>query len=177
MAKKKEGKTAGSNETQIPSVKPNKPWLFQKGQSGNPAGPKPGYRHKASLAAEVLLEGQAEAITQKAIEAALNGDMLAARLCMDRFLPPRRDRHVQFDAPALQRPEDAMQAIGAIVNGVAVGNLTVPEAAGMANIVANFIKAVEATDLQARIERLEELLKGQPQALQHTNGHLNKAAR
>ena len=35
--------------------------LFRKDRSGNPAGRRPGSRNRATLAAEVLLEGEAEA--------------------------------------------------------------------------------------------------------------------
>ena len=37
---------------------------FQKGRSGNPAGRRAGCRNRATLAAEVLLEGEAEALTR-----------------------------------------------------------------------------------------------------------------
>jgi hypothetical protein len=40
---------------------------FPKGTSGNPQGRPLGARNKATLAIEALLEGEAEAITRKAI--------------------------------------------------------------------------------------------------------------
>jgi hypothetical protein len=40
---------------------------FKKGQSGNPDGRPKGSRHKATLAAEALLDGEAEVLTRKAI--------------------------------------------------------------------------------------------------------------
>ena len=43
--------------------------LFQKGQSGNPAGRRPGCRNRATLAAEVLLEGEAGAAAHAALDA------------------------------------------------------------------------------------------------------------
>ena len=63
---------------------------WQIGQSGNPAGRPPGSRNPATLAAEVLLEGEAEALTRRAIERAMEGDVTALRLCLERVLPARR---------------------------------------------------------------------------------------
>ena len=69
---------------------------FEKGRSGNPAGRRPGSRNKATLAAAALLAGEAEALTRKAVEMALDGDPTAMRLCMERVLPPcRAHRRVQ----------------------------------------------------------------------------------
>src|SRR5262245_41119418 len=55
---------------------------FVKGQSGCPAGKPRGARHRTTLAAEALLDGEAEALTRKAVELALNGDSTALRLCL-----------------------------------------------------------------------------------------------
>ena len=52
---------------------------FQKGQSGNPRGKPKGLRSKMTLAIEALFEGEAEALTRKAIEKALGGDIVALR--------------------------------------------------------------------------------------------------
>ena len=61
--------------------------------TGNPGRPK-GARHRVTVAAEALLDGEAEALTRKAIELALAGDTIALRLCLDRIIPPRRERAV-----------------------------------------------------------------------------------
>jgi hypothetical protein len=52
---------------------------FQPGQSGNPNGRPKGSRNATTLAMETLLDGQAEALTNRAIELALGGDMQARR--------------------------------------------------------------------------------------------------
>ncbi|MGC2077599.1 MAG: DUF5681 domain-containing protein [Xanthobacteraceae bacterium] len=72
---------------------------WRKGASGNKAGKPPGARHKVTLAAETLLDSEAETLSRKAIELALTGDVSALRLCLDRILPPRKDRPVRFNLP------------------------------------------------------------------------------
>ena len=65
---------------------------FPKGTSGNPAGKPCGARHRTTRAAELLLDGEARALTRKCIELAKEGDRSALRLCLERIIPPRRDR-------------------------------------------------------------------------------------
>ena len=72
---------------------------FPKGRSGNPQGRPPGARNAATVIAEQLLDGEAEALTRKAIDKAKEGDMTALRLCLDRVVPPRRERPVLFPLP------------------------------------------------------------------------------
>ena len=74
---------------------------FQKGVSGNPSGRPKGSRHKTTLAVEAMLEGEAEGITRKAIEAAKAGDMVAIRRVLERICPSRKSRPIQFDLPAI----------------------------------------------------------------------------
>ena len=78
--------------------------LFRKGRSGNPAGRPPGSRNRATIAAEALLEGEAQALTRKAIELALAGDTTALRLCLERIVPQRKsDRRLRSAAPRPDR--------------------------------------------------------------------------
>jgi hypothetical protein len=67
---------------------------FKPGKSGNPSGKPKGARNKTTLAMEALLDGEAEAITRKAIEMAKAGDTTAMRLVMERLMAPRKDRAV-----------------------------------------------------------------------------------
>jgi Family of unknown function (DUF5681) len=78
---------------------------FQKGQSGNPEGRPPGSRNKATLLIEQLLDDATKDITKKAIELAKAGDSTALRLCMDRIVPARRDRHIAFKLPKLEKKQ------------------------------------------------------------------------
>ena len=128
---------------------------FKPGQSGNPGGKPKGTRHKATLAAEALLDGEAERLTRKAVEVAMTGDVTALRLCLERIVPPRRDRPVLFNLPPLITAADAPKALAAIVAAVAHGRLTPTEAGDLSALVERFTRAVETAELEVRISELE----------------------
>jgi hypothetical protein len=104
---------------------------------------------------EKILDGDAESILRKAVELAQDGDPTALRLCLDRVLPPRRDRPVHFDLPPIVTTDDLPKATGAIVAAVAAGELTPAEAAEVAKTLDVHVRAIEATDLHRRMAALE----------------------
>jgi hypothetical protein len=79
---------------------------FVKGRSGNPRGRPVGARNRKTLVAAVLLDGESEALTRKAVELALAGDPTALRLCIERILPPCRERAVRFELPPIENAAD-----------------------------------------------------------------------
>src|SRR5215472_4698677 len=124
-------------------------------QPGNPGRPK-GARHKATLAAEALLDGEAEGLTRKCVEMALGGDSTALRLCLDRILPARRERPVNFQIPPFKSAEDAAAAMAAITEAVAAGELSLGEAETASTLVERFVRTLEAADFEKRLRALEE---------------------
>ncbi len=129
---------------------------FPKGRSGNPGGRPPGARNAATVVAEQLLDGEAEALTRKVIEAAKGGDMVALRLCLDRILPPRRERPVRIKLPELGSASDASRAMAAVTAAVARGELTPAEGGELARLVESHVRAIEATEFECRLRALEE---------------------
>ena len=130
---------------------------FQKGQSGNPAGRPAGSRNSATLACESLLEGQAEALTQKAVDMALAGDTVALKICIDRFFPPRKDRPVTFPLPPINTARDAADVMSSIMNAVAAGQLTPADAAELSKVVACTVKSFEAAEFADSLARIDQL--------------------
>lgn len=128
---------------------------FAPGQSGNPAGRPAGARHKTTLAIEALLEGQHEALTKKAVEKALEGDMVAMRLCLDRIAPPRRDAPISFALPAITSAADTVAASSALLSAVAAGDVTPDEGGRIMALLTAHKSLVEVGDLERRIEALE----------------------
>jgi Family of unknown function (DUF5681) len=130
---------------------------FEKGASGNPAGRPRGARNKATEAAERLLEGEAEALARKAVELALEGDARVLRLCLDRILPARRGRPVELDSvPPVRGAADLGDTMAAIATAATSGAITPSEAAELARVVEIFVRAVETSDFERRLRRLEE---------------------
>ena len=129
---------------------------FVKGQSGNPNGRPEGSRNRATILAQVLLDGQAEELIQKCVQMALDGDSTAMRLCIERLVPPRKDRPVNLDLPQMECVEDTIKAMAVISSGVADGELTPSEGQVLSGMVENYRKAIETTELEERISNLEK---------------------
>jgi len=121
---------------------------------GNPGKPQ-GARHKATQAALALLDGQAEALTQRAVEIALAGDTVALRLCLERIVPPRKKAPVTFALPPMTPAADAANGAAAVLAAVADGDLTPIEAAHIMGLIETYRRTLETRDLEARSVALE----------------------
>jgi len=124
---------------------------FTTGNAGRPKGT----RHKATQAVLSLLDGQAEALTQRAVQLALAGDSTALRLCLERLAPPRKDAPVTFTLPPMSTASDAAQVAGAVLGAVSEGDLTPSEGAQVMGLIDSFRRTLEITELEARVAALE----------------------
>ena len=119
---------------------------FTKGRSGNPAGKPRGARHYTTRLAEAMLDGEAQALTRKAIELALSGDTFALKLCLERILPPRRERNVMLSLPDLRSPRDAGEVSAAILDAASKGKISLSEAAELARLVSAHVATLESSE-------------------------------
>lgn len=137
----------------------NRPWQFQPGQSGNPAGKPLGTLHKATQAVHVMLEGEAEALTRKAVELALEGDIAAIKLCLDRIAPAYKPsaRPVMLDMPP---PDNLTDTARAFVTAAARGDMPPDIAAQLVSAVASVARVEEMEQVKERLAALERAIKG-----------------
>lgn len=136
-----------------PTKSPN--GTFKKGSSGNPAGRPAGSRNKSTLACEELLEGQAQKLTQKAVELALEGNIPVLRLCLERVIPVRKERCITLELQPIESAKDLPVQFQDIMLAIAKGKLTPSEGESMSNILTSHARLMEVVQLDQRVAELE----------------------
>jgi hypothetical protein len=142
----------------VPTIKPpavrGKP--FEPGNSYGRGRP-PGSRNKATLALQEMLDGEGELILRKAIELAKSGNERAQKLCLERLMPPRRERMVHLALPIRSTTAaDIPDALNVILASVAQGEITPGEGVQLASIVEVRRKAIETEEFEQRLKALED---------------------
>ena len=128
---------------------------WQAGQSGNPAGRRPG-----SGSVQQLRQGIEESlpvIIQSLTDKAKAGDIGAARLLLERVIPPLR---------AVEAPQ-ALQIDGGDLSGqaksvvalAASGEVSVTQATQLIAALGTLAKLIEVDELERRIQSLESSLE------------------
>jgi hypothetical protein len=132
---------------------------FKPGQSGNPAGKPKGARNKATLAAQALLEGEAQGIARKAVEMALAGDGAALRLCLERVVPSLKS----VAPPVCVDAGGANSLTGqarALLAAALTGEVAPDVAASLIGALGTTARVEEVESLRERLEALERAMKG-----------------
>jgi hypothetical protein len=140
------------------------PGQWPKGVSGNPLGRPRGARNRTTLAAEALLEGEAERLTRMAVERAMEGDPFALRLCIERILPVARARPVALNLPTGQGAEGVAAALDETVRAMGAGEITPEEAMSVSTVLEAQRRTVETVDIDRRLARLEEVARREDEA-------------
>lgn len=159
MADQHHSREAGDNAPENTGRKQD--GRFREGVSGNPSGRPKGTRNRSTLLAQALLEDEAAGLVQKAIDLAKQGDAATLRLCIERLIPRRLERAIEFEMPAISDPKDAVAALSRITEGVARGELTAGEAASLVSLVDASVKAIEVLELDRRLTALEDSSRAQ----------------
>ena len=105
---------------------------FRPGQSGNPAGKRPGTLNRATLLGRWLAEADADRIARAVIRRAAEGDAIAARFVLGRIDAKPRGRPLRLDLAA-----DATlgERFDAVLVELAAGRVTPDEALALADFL------------------------------------------
>ena len=125
---------------------------FSEGNTGRLKGAK----DLRTDAIESLLEGQVEALKQKAIGQALEGDSVALRLCLKCIAASPKYTPVSFSLPSMQSANDASQVAGGVLKAVAKGELISIKASRIMGLVDSYRRTLERTDSGDRLRLLED---------------------
>ncbi len=131
-----------------------RPW--QKGQSGNPAGRKNGHRFPALRALDAIGQENAEALVAEVTQKALGGDMVAARVILDRCWPAPKGRLIPLNLPPIRDMASVAQAGAAVLKALSEAIITVDEAASLMSILNQQRQIIETEVLERRLQALEE---------------------
>ena len=124
---------------------------WKPGQSGNPKGRPPGVGEIGKMRAAIA--GNVPAILQSLTTAALAGDVQAARLLLERALPPIKP--VEQPQP-LSLPDGTLTEQGrAVLAAVAAGELAPGQGAALLGAIGTLARVAEIDELAARITALE----------------------
>jgi len=126
---------------------------FQKGQSGNPAGRPKGIRDRR-VALRSMLEPHSNALVEKSVELALNGDTQALKLCLERLIPPIRSAEMPVQAEIAG--ETLADQARSVVNLAGSGEHTLREVTGLMQAVATMARVIDVDELERRIAALED---------------------
>ena len=131
--------------------KPKSRW--KPGETGNPKGRPPGQSEITRLRAS--LAGDVPEILAGLVLAAKGGDIQAARLILERVLPPVKA--IEQPVP-IQLPDGGTLTAkaSAVLSAAAAGELAPTQAAQLIAALGTLAKITELDELTARITSLEE---------------------
>jgi hypothetical protein len=130
---------------------------WKPGQTGNAKGRPPGQSEITRMRAELAVH--VPAIINQLVTAAQAGDIQAARLILERILPPMKAIEPMVEI-ALPDGEGLTAQGVAIVQAVADGTLAPGQGAQLLTGLGSLARITEIDELEKRITKLEELKNG-----------------
>ena len=128
----------------------NKEGRFIKGTSGNAKG-----RPSNSGAVAQLLIPSREDLVAAAIKMALNGDVAALKLCLERISAPVKPELPCIEILDFEFSKTPLEKADRIVNAVGTGQISVDIGERLLVAISMYYKIYEMDLLEKRIEKLE----------------------
>lgn len=134
-----------------PTPQPTNTGRWKAGQSGNPAGRRPGAGDAARLRAAIA--AHVPDIVMQLVAKAKGGDVAASRLLLERVVPPLRPADESFE---LALPQGTFTEQGrAVLDAASAGDIPIEQAHALIGGLAGLARLREADELAARVSALE----------------------
>lgn len=128
---------------------------FKPGESGNLKGRPKGVPDRRNVYREALHE-KAPEIVSAVIEKALEGDLSAMRICIDRIIPALKASdsavNIKLSGELAEKGNQVLEALG-------TGSLSPGEAVSVMSTLQTQTRLIETSELVTRIEALEATKK------------------
>jgi len=133
---------------------------WKPGQSGNIKGKPRGIKSRANQLMDKLFSRNPQDlqdIVSKTIALAKAGEGWAAQAILSRLWPVPKGALMQFPLPPIKTAADVAAAQEGLLQAVANGQITAGAAVELSGIVTALGKALESSELESRILKLEAL--------------------
>lgn len=131
---------------------------FEPGNKMGRGRPK-GSRNKRAAEVQAILDQYAPAIVMKTVRTALEGNVRAQELCMDRILAPLREPCVRIKLPKLKEIPDIDLAEQRLIDAIAKGDITPAEGEKLHAILQAHYENREGRALTDSIINLEKVVE------------------
>ncbi len=123
---------------------------WQKGESGNPAGRRP---HPIAERFRKAAEADLDAIVAAIVEAAKMGDVAAAKLLLERVIPPFKS--IPQPTPFAMEGNSLTEKAQAVLAAVADGAMAAVDGKALIDAIGSLARLTEIDDLARRVAVLE----------------------
>jgi len=127
---------------------------FQPGNKHGKGRP-PGSRNKSTMLFQEMLDEHGAAVLRKTMFMALQGNIAAIRLWVERLLPSRRNSPVKLKLPPVDSAADVTNAVSQVLRAVRNGKISAAEGDLYISMYNKARETFEAEDLAKRIDALE----------------------
>ncbi|NDV13545.1 DUF5681 domain-containing protein [Crenobacter caeni] len=144
-----------SVEQEAGSQKPKR-GCWKPGESGNPAGRRKG-SSRANLLRETLGPDRLTAIIGVLADKAMGGDTTAAKILLDRTLPPLKPVEPPLEPLAVPEQGNILASAERVMQAVLQGALPPSQAAAIMAGLTGLARVREVEELEQRLQALEQL--------------------
>ena len=151
----------GHNNKKGKAKKPesnNKKHRFKKGNKHGKGRPQ-GSRNAASIAMDVTFDGEAERLTRKCIELALNGNVACLKTAIERICPVRKSMPIKIEGfPVVNSIESAGAASEFLLNAVSSGKVSPLDAEILSRVLDKRLHSLQISEIEAELKSIKARL-------------------
>ena len=134
---------------------------FRPGGAGGPGRPRGSTSELRRAAEEAVTPEHVAAMIRKAAAMALQGNLTAMRLVLERTCGRPRDAApegtpINLELPQMDNAADCNQALQQLTDAIVAGTVDTTSAKLLIDVVQARLKAIEVQDLEARLAELEK---------------------